>query len=175
MQLKEVNKTLNDFGKYVVSQARANLTRGKKNNTKNLWESINYRIEETKAGARVYFDMEDYGMFQDQGVKGKNPSLVKNGKQKAPNSQFSFKNKMPPQQPLKEWAKSKNIRLRDKKGKFKKGSYQTIGFILQRRIFAQGIKPSLFFTRPFVKEFKNLPPELANSFGIDIDNLLSKI
>jgi hypothetical protein len=173
MQLKEVNKTLNKFGKYVVSQARANLTRGKKNYTRNLYESINYILEESKIGPRIYFEMDDYGMFQDQGVKGKNPSLVKNGKQKAPNSKFSFKNKMPPQKPLSEWAKSKSIRLRDSKGQFKKGSYQTIGFILQKRIFAQGIKPSLFFTKPFAKSFKNLPPELANSFGIDIEKILS--
>lgn len=173
MQLKEVNKTLNKFGKYVVSQSRANLTRGKKNNTKNLWDSINYTLDQTSSGPRLYFEMDDYGMFQDQGVRGKKPDLVKNGKQKAPNSKFSFKNKMPPLKPLIQWAKSKNIRLRDSKGKFKKGSYQTIGFILQKRIFAQGIKPSLFFTKPFAKEFKNLPPELANSFGIDIEKILS--
>ena len=88
MQLKEVNKTLNEFGKYVVSQSRANLTRGKKNYTRNLWESINYTLDQTNAGPRLYFEMDDYGMFQDQGVKGKNPSLVKNGKQKAPNIIF---------------------------------------------------------------------------------------
>ena len=171
MQLNEVNKTLNKFGKYVVSQSRANLTRGKKNYTNNLYESITYIVEEDSS--RIYFEMDDYGMFQDQGVKGKNPKLVKNGKQKAPNSKFSFKNKMPPQKPLREWAKSKNIRLRDSKGKYQKGSYQTIGFILQKRIFAQGIKPSLFFTKPFAKAFKNLPPELGNSFGIDIEKILS--
>tara|TARA_R110000822_G_scaffold99831_3_gene225012 strand:+ start:5900 stop:6421 length:522 start_codon:yes stop_codon:yes gene_type:complete len=173
MQLKEVNKKLNEFGKYVVSQSRANLSRGKKNYTKNLWESLNYTIDQTNAGPRLYFEMDDYGMFQDKGVKGKNPKLVKNGKQKAPNSQFRFTKKMPPQKPLMEWAKKKNIRLRDSKGKYQKGSYQTIGFILQKRIFAQGIKPSLFFTKPFEKAFKNLPPELGNSFGIDIENLLS--
>jgi hypothetical protein len=173
MQLNEVNKTLNKFGKYVVSQARANLTRGKKNYTRNLYESITYILEESNINPRIYFEMDDYGMYQDQGVKGKNPRLVKNGKQKAPNSKFSFKNKMPPQKPLSEWAKSKSIRLRDSKGQFKKGSYQTIGFILQKRIFAQGIKPSLFFTKPFAKAFKNLPPELGNSFGIDIEKILS--
>ena len=173
MQLKEVNKTLNEFGKYVVSQSRANLTRGKKNYTKNLWESINYTLDQTNAGPRLYFEMDDYGMFQDQGVRGKNPSLVKNGKQKAPNSKFRFRNKMPPQKPLMEWAKSKNIRLRDSSGKYKKGGYQTIGFILQKRIFAQGLKPSLFFTKPFAKAFKNLPPDLGNSFGIDIEKILS--
>jgi len=173
MQLKETNKRLNAFGKYVVSQSRTNLTKSKKNFSKRLYNSISYTIDETSSGSRLYIEMEDYGMFQDRGVKGKNPKLVKNGQQKAPNSPFKFNSKMPPLDPLVKWAKSKNIRLRDKKGKFKKGNYKTIGFILQKRIFAQGLKPSLFFTKPFAKAFKELPPDLGKSFGIDIENLLT--
>ena len=175
MQLKETNKILNAFGKYVVSQARTNLTKSKKNYSKQLYNSISYSIDEAPAGSRLYLEMEDYGMFQDKGVRGKNPKLVKNGKQKAPNSPFKFKSKMPPQKPLMEWAKKKNIRLRDKKGKFQKGSYQTIGFILQKRIFAQGLKPSLFFTKPFAKAFKNLPLEISEGFGLDIENILTEL
>jgi hypothetical protein len=75
-------------------------------------------------------------------------------------------------QPLMEWAKARNIRLRDEKGKFKKGNYRTIGFILQKSIYEKGIKPSLFFTKPFEKAFDNLPPELIEKFGLDIDDLL---
>jgi len=71
-----------------------------------------------------------------------------------------------------EWAKARNIRLRDEKGKYKKGNYRTIGFILQRSIYEKGIKPSLFFTKPFEKAFDNLPPELVERFALDIDNLL---
>jgi len=71
-----------------------------------------------------------------------------------------------------EWAKARNIRLRDEKGRYKKGNYRTIGFILQRSIYEKGIKPSLFFTKPFEKAFDNLPTELIEKFGLDIDDLL---
>jgi len=76
---------------------------------------------------------------------------------------------MPPLNPLINWAKMKKIRFRDKEGKFKRGNYKSIGFWLQKRIFAQGLKPSLFFTKPFEKAFKNLPTEVINAFAIDIE------
>ena len=117
--------------------------------------------------------MEDYGIFQDQGVKGANPSLVKNGKQKAPSSQFSYSSKMPPIEPLRNWAQSKNLRFRDKEGKFKKGSYKSMAFVLQRSIFAQGLKPTMFFTKPFEKAFKRLPDEILEQFAIDVENQLT--
>ena len=50
-------------------------------------------------------------------------------------------------QPLMQWAKRKNIRFRDEKGRFAKGNYRTIGFWLQKRIFAQGLKTNLIFLK----------------------------
>ena len=38
--LGNVQKELNRFAKYVVSQSRANLTRGRKNSSKRLYDSI---------------------------------------------------------------------------------------------------------------------------------------
>jgi hypothetical protein len=79
---------------------------------------------------------------------------------------------MPPIKPLAEWAKSKGIRLRDDKGKFKKGNYNTIGFLISRSIFRKGIKPSLFFTKPFEQGFKKLPDELIKAYGLDVEEFL---
>ena len=39
-------------------------------------------------------------------------------------------------------------------------------------IFKKGIKPSLFFTKPFEAAFKNLPDELVEAFGLDVENLI---
>ena len=131
------------------------------------------------------FIMEDYGKFQDAGVWGAKPSLVTTkkykGKQKGRSNnsifigangiknKFSYTSKMPPLQPLINWAKYKNIRFRDEKGQFKKGNYRTIGFWLQKRIFAQGIKPTQFFSKAFRKAFKRLPSELLEAFKIDVE------
>jgi hypothetical protein len=34
----------------------------------------------------------------------------------------------------------------------------------------KGIKPSMFFTKPFNVGFERLPKELQEKFGIDIEN-----
>ncbi len=159
----ETQQALEDFKKYVIQQARTNLTKGKKNVDGNLYKSLQGFVEKSPAGFRLYFEMEDYGMFQDKGVSGT---------KKKYNTPFSYKSKMPPIKPLQLWAKKRNIRLRDNKGKFKKGSYKTIGFLIARSIFEKGIKPSLFFTKPFERAFKQLPEELREAFGKDINNLL---
>ena len=169
---KETKKALERFGKHVVSRARANLTRGKKNVSKELYDSIEYDLKIHPNSFSLSIIMEEYGMYQDAGVRGANPSSVKNGRQKAPLSKFTFKNKKPPLKPLIEWAKFRGIRLRDKKGRFAKGNYKTIGFILQNRIYAQGMKPSMFFTKPFAAAFKNLPDEVVEAFALDLTEFI---
>lgn len=168
--LIEVKSVLQRFSKRVISRSRANLTRGKKNVNKTLWNSLGSKIKVSSDRFLVSFVMEDYGIFQDKGVKGANPSLVKGGIQKAPNAPFRFKTKMPPVDAIAQWAKDKRIRFRDEKGQFAKGTFRTIGFVFQKRIFAQGIKPSLFFTKPFESAFKDLPRELLKGLTKDIRN-----
>jgi len=161
--LNKTKKALDDFKKYVIQQARTNLTKGKKNVDKNLYNSLQGFVEKSPAGFRLYFEMEDYGMFQDKGVSGKNKKY---------DTPFSYKNKRPPIKPLAEWAKKRNIRLRDEKGRFKKGNYNTIGFLISKSIFEKGLKPSLFFTKPFERAIKRLPEDLQEAFGEDIKNML---
>ena len=170
--LKNLQTELQAFGKYVVQQSRSNLTKQKHNVTKDLYNSIHYKLDEKNGNFDLAFMMDEYGTFLDKGVKGADPSLVKNGKQKGGNSPYSFKSKRPPMQLLADWAKKRNIRLRDKEGKFKKGNYRTIGFILQRSIFAQGIKPSMFFTKPFLAAFDRYPQLLTKAFAQDIIDIL---
>ena len=73
---------------------------------------------------------------------------------------------------LADWAKSKNIRFRNAKGQYAKGNNKSMGFALQRSIFAQGLKPNYFFTKPFYKGLKKLNPDLASSFALDIENAI---
>lgn len=161
--LNRTKEALDDFKKYVIQQARTNLTKGKKNVDKKLYNSLQGFIDESPAGFRLYFEMEDYGMFQDKGVSGKKRKY---------DTPFSYKNKKPPIGPLAQWAKKKNIRLRDDKGRFKKGNYNTIGFLISKSIFEKGLKPSLFFTKPFERAIKRLPEDLQEAFGEDIKNML---
>lgn len=171
MQKDELQLELEKFRDFVIQQARSNLTRNGKNVSKSLYNSLKGNVKAMPNSFSMSFDMSLYGQFQDKGVKGSNPSLVKNGRQKAPNSPYSFKNKKPPMQPLMQWAKKKNLRFRNEDGTYAKGNYKTLGFWLQKRIFAQGIRPSLFFTRPFELAFKKLPDDLIEKFGLEAEQL----
>jgi hypothetical protein len=172
--LEEVQRELSKFGRAVIKQSRSNLTRLNRNDTKDLYSSLDFDLKVHKNSFSFSFYMMEYGAFVDEGVRGANPSAVKNGKQKGGNSPYRFKNKRPPMQPLADWAKRKNIRLRTKDGKFAKGNYKSIGFILQKRIWAQGMKPTLFFTKPFEQAFSKLPDEILEKFGLDIDEFIEQ-
>ena len=163
MELKRTQDALNKFAKYVIQQSRANLSKQKKNVSSDLYGSLGYDLKVSPNSFGLEFYMLPYGEFLDKGVSGTKNKY---------NTIYEYTNKKPPMQPLMEWAKARNIRLRDEKGKYKKGNYKTIGFILQRSIYEKGIKPSLFFTKPFEKAFDNLPQELVERFALDIDNLL---
>ena len=173
MQLKETQAALNAFAKYVIQQARTNLTKGgeygSKNVSKELYDSLTYINKEVSTGFRLYFEMEDYGMFQDRGVKG-----VKGGKSL---SGFSYKQSSnlvgmeSKTGTFGKWAATKRIQFRDKKGRFL--SFKQTGFELATIVKNYGIKPSLFFTKPFEKGFKDLPTELQEQFAIDLENLIT--
>jgi hypothetical protein len=113
--------------------------------------------------------MEDYGAYVDQGVQGKSSSS------KAPNSPFKFGSgsgrKGGLTQGISKWVQQKQIQFRDRKsGKFL--SYQSTAFLITRSVYNKGIKPSLFFTRPFEKAFERLPDELVEAYGLDVEQFL---
>ena len=169
----EVQKELKRFRDYVIQQARYNLTKSKKNSSKELYNSLNGEVKVFPNSIGLYFEMKDYGLFQDKGVKGANPSLVKNGKQKAPNSPYSYKSKFPPTKSLDKWIVRKGIAPKDAKGKFI--SRQSLKYLIARSIYAQGIAPSLFFTKPFERAYKKLPDELIDKYGLDVVRLFNSI
>lgn len=166
MKLKYTEEALNKFAKYIIQQSRNNLTKQKKNLSGGLYESLDYELNVGPNSFSLSFLMEEYGQYIDVGVRGKKSSYIG-----LEYSTFKYTNKKPPMQPLADWAKKRNIRLRDEKGKFKKGNYRSIGFVLQRSIYEKGIKPSLFFTKPFMKAFEKLPDDLIERFALDIDDL----
>lgn len=167
MRLKETQKAMNAFAKRVVKQAKQNLTKGNKNVSKELYNSIYFENPKRPNSLELFFFMEKYGVFQDKGVKGTKSNYIENR-----DTPFSYRTDMPPRDPLIKWAKARNIRLRDDKGRYTRGNYNTIGYLLQRSIFEKGIRASMFFTKPFENEFKKLPDDIVNRFGLDIDDFL---
>tara|TARA_R110002072_G_scaffold21460_5_gene76141 strand:- start:1323 stop:1826 length:504 start_codon:yes stop_codon:yes gene_type:complete len=159
--LANVKDELNRFAKYVVSQSRANLTRGKKNSSKDLYNSLDSEVKVSKNSFELSFLMEEYGVFQDKGVSG-----VK----KKYSTPYSYTTKMPPPSKMDKWIVKKGIAPRDKNGKFI--SRKSLQFMIARSIFNNGIKPSLFFTKPFEKAFKNLNKDLVEAYKLDVEQLI---
>ena len=171
MEFDNIEEALNKYAKYVVQQAKSNLTKDKKGSG-DLYNSVKYVLDTESDAFLLAFLMEEYGAYVDEGVKGANPSLVKGGEQKAPNSKFKYTNKMPPMQILADWAKSKNIRFRNAKGQYAKGSNRSMGFALQKSIYAQGLRGNNFFTKPFEAVVQRLPTDMLEAFSLDIENAI---
>ncbi len=159
--LVNVKDELNRFAKYVISQSRANLTRGKKNSSKDLYNSLDSEVKVSKNSFELSFLMEDYGVFQDKGVSG-----VK----KKYSTPYAYTTKMPPPSKMDKWIVKKGIAPRDKNGKFI--SRKSLQFMIARSIFNNGIKPSLFFTKPFEKAFKGLNKDLVKAYKLDVEQLM---
>ena len=166
MQLKETREALNKFGKFVIQQARSRLTKGKKNVNKKLYNSLEYLPFTDGKFIGVKFFMEQYGKFQDQGVKGTKSNYTENKE-----SPFSYKSKMPPPKAFKDFIKRKGIKGRDKKtGRFI--TDKSLQYLIARSVFQKGIKASMFFTKPFNQAFEKLPQELQENFVRDIENII---
>ena len=164
MQLnnKNTKEYLNAFAKYVIQQSRSNLSKQNKNVDKKLYDSLDKEIEVGANSFRMAFLMEDYGAYQDKGVSGT---------QKKYNTPFSYKSKKPPLKPITQWVTKRRFQFRNKEtGKFM--SYQSTAFLVRNGIFKNGIKPSLFFTKPFEKAFERLPDELIEAYGLDVEQFL---
>jgi len=170
MDLKETKESLNKFAKYVVQQSRSNLTKNKKNYSKELYNSLGSEIDVGANSFSLDFVMEKYGIFQDRGVKGtESGRSLDNFSYKQSSNLKGFEAATGT---FAKWAKFRNIRLRNAKGQFAKGNYKSIGFIIANSIKKKGIKPSLFFTKPFEKAFHNLPNELVEAYGLDVEQFL---
>jgi hypothetical protein len=151
--LKKAENTklsLDKFGKYLVTQSRANLTRQKKNVTKTLYNSLEYEVKVNPKSIEFDFLMEAYGEWVD---KGRKPG------------------KMPPFGAIYAWVARRKFQFKDSKtSKFL--SYAETARLVMIKIKAKGIKPTDFYTRPFNLGFKQLPEELRQAYELDVMQFL---
>ena len=164
MNQEETRKALEELKRYVIQQSRSNLTRMDKNASKKLYKSIDGEVDVFPNSIQLLFTMEAYGFFQDQGVSGTDKKY---------NTPFSYKNKMPPPKAFDKWIVRKGIAPRDKNGKFI--SRKSLRFLIARAVFKNGIKPSLFFTKPFEKAIQRMPQEIAQAYGLDAGKMIQGI
>lgn len=130
-----------------------------------LAKSIRYEITKKGSGLNFKLFFDDYGVFQDEGVKGaggvrKSTSIFGKGnkgqmwRQKAPQSRFAYTTKKPPVKAIESWAQSKGLNK----------------WAVRESIFRQGLKPKRWFSRiidenPFEELTTNLT--VVGSQGVE--------
>jgi len=163
-----VDAELKRFGAYVVKQARTNLTKTKKSDTKGLYNSIKFESKVSPNSFELSFIMSEHGKFVDKGVKGFSSSS------KAPNSPYKFGTGTGKKGGLTNgidgWVQRKRIQFKDRKtGRFL--SYKSTAYLIRNSIWHKGLETTNFFTKPFEAAFKRLPDDLVEAFGLEVDRL----
>lgn len=158
--MSEFRKALEKYAKYVIQQSRSNLTKKRNNASKQLYNSLEYKIQ----GDKISFLSEDYGQFVDKGVKGSKSTYPESSA-----SPFRYTTKQPPSKAFDKWSVRKGIAPRDKQGKFV--SRQSLNFLIARSIKNKGIRATLFFTKPFERGLDLYGDEIVAGYLEDKLNL----
>tara|TARA_R100001369_G_scaffold17057_1_gene32246 strand:- start:651 stop:1178 length:528 start_codon:yes stop_codon:yes gene_type:complete len=172
MEYINFKKSVQDYADYVIKEARINL--GKKDNQDGkLSNSLSAKISFSESAYVVRFFMENYGIFQDKGVRGVESYYADKVTSSSP---FSYKSKggkfglkgMPPPKAFDKWVVRKGLAPRDKKGRFLKR--KTLDFLIARSIFKKGIRATSFFSGPFTKGQQIFGNEFLAAIAKDIEN-----
>lgn len=167
MDLEATRPAFQRYGKEVIKQARANLTRKDMNVTRELYRSLKFALTVSSNSVEQRFTSARWGAFQDLGVKGTKSS------KRAPDSPFQFKSKMIPWQPVIKWVTARKIQFRTPSGQFM--SYRSTAFLIARSIPRKGLKATQFFSRPARRRGEILSKELFETLNIDFGNFVAKL
>jgi hypothetical protein len=166
MKKGEVQKYLDKFRENVIAEAKKGIPR----NTGSLAKSLKSYVKESPNSVQITFEMNAYGYFQDRGVKG-----VSSGESL---SDYRFGTGSGEEggltRGINKWVQQKRIQFRNKQtGQFM--SYEQTARTIIRSIWQKGIKPTMFFTKPFEKYYKRLPNEITEKYFKDMEALFNSI
>jgi hypothetical protein len=154
LNLTETERVLNEFVNYVVRESKKRAPKASGDLKKSIRKG---KIVESKNSIQATILAEDYLPYIDKGVSGTKTKY---------NTPFSYTNKKPPVKFLRTWLKRKT-------GKFLARDRNSAAFALQNHIFMHGIKPTRFFTTPLENAFKQLPDDIIEAYGLDVEGFLS--
>ena len=161
LKYNNLHKALEKFRDLVIEEAKSNLVSDGKDPNGSLYQSIEANPVKTYPNSLEFsIDMANYATFVDKGVSGT---------KKKYNTPYAYSGrfKMVPPSKLDKWMIKKGIAPRGiRMVKFM--TRKSLQYAIATSIYRNGLKPSLFFTKPFEKYFKNIPTEIIDSFGLDV-------
>lgn len=164
-------RALEAFNDYVISQSRANLTRSDSNVSSELYNSFSSEVHVGPNSIQSSIYMAEHGIYQDLGVKGAVSS------NKAPNSPFKFGSGTGQRGGLtsgiKGWVRARRFQFTGKRGRLL--SYDETARLITRSIYLTGMRPKLFFSKPFEAAYERLPTEIVEAYGLDLESLLKQV
>ena len=153
--MSKFKQALEKYAKYVIQQSRSNLTKANSKASGKLYDSLSYKID----GTNVKFESEEYGLYQDQGVRGAKSYYADKGTSSSP---FKYTTKMPPSSVFDKWTIKKGIAPRDEKGRFI--NRKSLNYLIARSIYEKGIRATLFFTKPFERGIELYGDEMVAAY-----------
>ena len=182
MEFKNTLEVYHKLGADVITEARNNLRKEKKETKENtLYNDMNYYVRRNEKEILLewtFGDAEDYWQFVNQGVKGSG-GFKGSGKMRGQGSPFSFKKKNIKRGVVLGWIRNKPLKLRDKKtGKFKeknKANLKTSAFLIGRAIAQRGLTRTLFFDKAYNKEVLKAQEKIGEAFAEDMMTNLDKL
>jgi hypothetical protein len=77
---------------------------------------------------------------------------------------------MPSPKHFDKWTVRRGIAPRGKAGKFQNRS--SLKFAISNSVYHTGLKTTNFFTEPFEKLFTDLPDDVVEAYGLELDKFL---
>jgi len=101
-----VKQALDNFAYDIIDDAKIILNKKKKNASKSLSDSLDYKLKISKNSFSLVFTANDYWEYVDRGVKGKGGKKADGTQWKTKrvvNSPFKYRNKKPPAKAFDKW------------------------------------------------------------------------
>ena len=163
-----VKEVMNNFGENVLDNARQNLIDRGSSVSGNLESKMKFVLKVMPNSMSLKFDLGEYGQGIDQGVEGSFPSKRLGLTGRTP---FKFKALYPNRAMVDNvlsWAKKVGFNFYDFDERV--GAFSLASYILR-----EGIVGNKFFTDAYEDYIREVPEDIAEAFGLDVDEFFKFI
>ena len=163
--MSDTREALSEYGKAVVNTARQLMDKQKRNASGRTRKALRFWITETKEGYKLSIGA--------RGKVGKYLKWVAEGRGAG---------KQPPVRNIEGWIKNKRLKLRDKKGRYKKmtaANIKSAAFAIARKIGKQGTRPQPNFLQMALRanadKLEDVKKESVKEVGVGIRQSLEQL